>query len=253
MLYGIKFLLIALITLPLGVAVLCVGPFDKTGRCAYAVSRLWGWSVLKIGGVRLNARGLDRLDPGRPYVFIANHQSLMDIPVMLQTFPRFQLRWVAKKELLYVPFFGWALWASKHIIVDRADYSKAAKSLRKAKEKIESGVSVVIFPEGTRSASGALLPFKKGGFLLAVKTKTPIVPVTINGSREVLLRKDWRIHGGEVEVVVGDPIPADSFYPADLQGLVTRVRGIIEAALRRPASPPDHGPAAAKALASAES
>lgn len=253
MLYGIKLLLIVLITLPLGAAILCVGPFDKTGRWAYAVSRLWSWSILKIGGVRLSARGLDRLDAGRPYIFMANHQSLIDIPVLVGSFPRFQLRWVAKKELLYIPLFGWALWASRHITVDRADYSTAARSLRKAKEKIESGISVVIFPEGTRSLSGELLPFKKGGFLLAVKTKTPIVPVTINGSRAVLLRKDWRIRAGEVEVVVGDPIPVDSVHPADLQGLLTRVREIIEAGLRRPAAPTDRSPAAAQALAPAES
>ena len=112
----------------------------------------------------------------------------------------------AKKELLRVPFFGWAMWASKHIIVDRDDHLNALTSLRIAKQRVEAGISIVIFPEGRRSRNGSLLPFKKGGFLLAVKTGVPIVPVTINGSGKLLPAGTWRLRPGTVEVVVGDPV-----------------------------------------------
>jgi 1-acyl-sn-glycerol-3-phosphate acyltransferase len=226
--YCLKAILIILISLPTGLIMLSMAPFDRRGKLAYRVSRFWTWSVLKIGGVHLRVHGLDRLDPNRPYIFMANHQSNIDIPVLVESLTNYQIRWLAKRELIFIPVFGWALWASKHIIVDRARPSQAMASLRKARSMIESGISVVFFPEGTRSRGGGLRPFKRGGFLLAVKTKTPIVPVTIKGSRAVLPRGDWRIRKGEVEIIVSNPIPSDQCHPKDLPGLLNQVREIIE-------------------------
>lgn len=247
MLFAIKALLIVLITLVTGILVLSLAPFDRDGRLAYRLSRFWTWAILKIGGIRLRIQGLELLDPKRPYVFIVNHQSNIDMPVLVQSLAQFQLRWVAKKELLRVPLFGWALRASRHIIVDRSNRTKAMASLRQAREILQSGLSMVFFPEGTRSSGGELLPFKRGGFVLAVKTRTPIVPVTIKGSRSVLPKGDWRIRAGEILVIVSQPIPLDQPYAGRLGGLVSHVREVMEAHARQNggASPKAPEPAAA--------
>lgn len=245
--YYLKAILVILVSLPTGFMIICLAPFDRKGKLANRISRFWTWSVLRIGGVRLKVRGLDRLDPNRPYIFMANHQSNIDIPVLVESLTDYQMRWVAKRELLFIPLFGWALWASKHIIVDRTRPSRAMSGLRKARTMIENGISVVFFPEGTRSRGGDLRPFKRGGFLLAVKTKTPIVPVTIKGTREILPRGDWRIRKGQVEVIVSDPIPSDQCRPKDLQSLSNQVRDILESQSERHAGPPSKGTAMAYA------
>ncbi|TMA13029.1 MAG: 1-acyl-sn-glycerol-3-phosphate acyltransferase [Deltaproteobacteria bacterium] len=240
--FSFKLLLIALLTLPLSVLVFFLGLFDPKGKMVYSLGRFWSWGVLKIGGVRLKIRGLDHLDPSRPYIFVANHQSNIDIPALVQSLPKFQLRWMAKKELLFVPFFGWALWSSKHILVNRSARSHAMASLKKAREKIAGGISVVFFPEGTRSRDGELLPFKRGGFLLAVRTQTPIVPIAIHGSGNILPKGDWRIRTGEIEVIVSDPVPVDESHARDLRSLMTHVRQIILAHSQERAETPAVNP-----------
>jgi len=235
MIYFLKLFLVGLFTLPLSFLIVLASPFSRIGKPADAVARLWAWTILGIGGIRLKVRGLDRLEPGRHYIFIANHQSYLDIPVLVKSLPWFQLRWIAKKELGYIPFFGWALWAGGHILVDRSDRASAMASFRKAKERIAKGVSVVIFPEGTRSSGGHTMPFKRGGFLLAAQTKTPIVPVTINGSWAVLPREDWRLKSGEIEVVVDEPIPIEKYDGKEINVLVKRVHDMIESHCGGPA------------------
>jgi 1-acyl-sn-glycerol-3-phosphate acyltransferase len=249
MIYILKLFLVGLFTLPLSFLVVLAAPFSRIGKPADAVARLWAWTILGIGGIRLKVRGLDRLEPGRHYIFIANHQSYLDIPVLVKSLPRFQLRWIAKKELGYIPFFGWALWAAGHILVDRSDRASAMASFRKAKERIAKGASVVIFPEGTRSSGGHMMPFKRGGFLLAAQTKTPIVPVTINGSWAVLPREDWRLKSGEIEVVVDDPIPIDKYDGKEINVLVKRVHDMIESHCAGPVRSHAKNPARAEAQA----
>ncbi|MBI2987439.1 MAG: 1-acyl-sn-glycerol-3-phosphate acyltransferase [Deltaproteobacteria bacterium] len=251
MLYGIKLALIILITLPASLLIIPLGFCDREGKIAYKISRLWSWGILRIGGICLKVKGLEHLDTGRQYIFMANHQSNIDIPVLVQSLSDFQLRWVAKRELLFVPLFGWAMWASKHIVVDRSNRAKAMASLRKARERIEGGISVVVFPEGTRSFDGQLLPFKRGGFVLAVKTQTPIVPITINGSGAILPRGDWRIKGGEIEVIVSEPVPLERYHAGNSRGLLSRVRTIMESQSRRHGNAPSETDSA-QALVAAE-
>jgi 1-acyl-sn-glycerol-3-phosphate acyltransferase len=233
MYYWLKLVVLGAVTLPATLLILIFGLFDSHGEHAYVISRVWSRIVLTLGGVSLRVTGLDRIDSRRQYIFMANHQSNIDIPVLVQSLAGFQLRWLAKKELLWVPFFGWALWAAKHITVDRGDRNNALRSLRKARERMAGGISVVIFPEGTRSADGRLLPFKRGGFLLAVKTQTPIVPVTIKGSGKILAKGDWRYRRGEIEVAVGAPLAVEDYRPGSQRALAARVRGLIEAELVR--------------------
>lgn len=238
MLYGLKLLLICMITVPVALLAMLLGPFDPYGNRVHQITRIWTRLILAISGVAVKVRGLSQLDPKRQYVFMVNHQSYIDIPVLVRSLLAFQLRWIAKRELLWVPLFGWAMWAAKHITVNRSDRFDALGSLKKAKEQMKGGISLVFFPEGTRNSNGGLLPFKRGGLLLAVKTRTPIVPITINGSSAVLPKGDWRIRGGEIEVTVGAPVAVEHYRPRNLRILALRLQELIESNLP---SPPELG------------
>ena len=232
MVHGFKLTVIALVTVLLALLTIVFGFLDPYGKHVYRLNQLWSWLVLRVAGISIKINGLKHIDPSQKYVFMVNHQSNIDIPVLVQTLSQFQLRWIAKKELLWVPFFGWAMWASKHITVDRSDPLDAAKSLQRAKERIAAGISVVVFPEGTRSRDGKLLRFKKGGFLLAAQTGAAIVPVTINGSGALLPAGAWRLRPGTIEVTVGESLPVEGFRPGNLRLLSEQVREIIAEHLR---------------------
>ena len=228
MLYFLKQAGIWAVTVPAALLTVIFGLFDPHGKYVYCLTRFWSWMILAMIGVTIKVRGLSRLDGRQQYLFLVNHQSNIDIPVLVQSLANFQLRWIAKKELLWLPFFGWAMWAGKHIIVDRADSTGALGSLKKAAARMASGISVVVFPEGTRSPDGRLLPFKRGGFLLAAQTGAPIVPVTISGSYKIMPKGDWRLRPGIVEVHVGEPIPMANLRQGSLRALATEVQRIVE-------------------------
>jgi len=228
MLYFLKLAVVAAYTVPATLVIVLFGLFDPHGKHVYCIARFWSWMILSMGGVKIKIHGLSRIDGSQRYLFMANHQSNIDIPVLINSLPAFQLRWIAKKELLWVPFFGWALWGGKHITVDRADGSAARRSLLRAQEHMANGISVVVFPEGTRSPDGRLLPFKRGGFLLAARTRVPIVPVSIGGSGKILSRGDWHVRPGTIEVHIGEPIATTDYRPGSLRGLATEVQRIVE-------------------------
>jgi 1-acyl-sn-glycerol-3-phosphate acyltransferase len=184
---------------------------------------------LLLYGVRVRTRRLAPLDPARAYVFMSNHVSQFDILAVIVALAELQLRWVAKIELTRVPVFGWALGRTGHIIIDRRNREQAVASLRAARAKMEQGVSVMIFPEGTRGrAQETLLPFKKGGFMLALETGFPIVPIAVRGSAELLPRGSWQPASGEIEVIVGAPIPVAGL---ERDELIARVRAFMVAQL----------------------
>ena len=238
MLYALKLTVIALVTVPLALLTTVLGLLDRHGKHVYRINQLWSWLILRIAGISLKIAGLNHIDPAKKYIFMVNHQSNIDIPVLITGLSQFQLRWIAKKELLWVPFFGWAMWASKHITVDRTNPLGAAKTLQRAKERIAAGISVVVFPEGTRSRDGELLRFKKGGFRLAVETGTAIVPVTINGSGALLPSGAWRLRPGTIEVTLGQSITGEGYQPGNLRALAEEVRERIAEHLRSVAGPP---------------
>lgn len=221
----IKLAIVALDTVIMAPVVVAVAMFDQ--RAAYRVCQLWVWLNLLVCGVRVHAHRLAELDPRAAYVFMSNHLSQYDVLAVVAALEEFQLRWVAKKELLRVPFFGWALRRTGHIIIDRSDHDSAIASLRAAREQMAEGISVMIFPEGTRGTPGGpLLPLKKGGFMLALETGFPIVPLAIRGSGRLLPRGSWMPMRGDVEVVVGAPIPVAN---ADRDELMRRVREFLDA------------------------
>jgi len=227
MFYFAQLLLLLIITVVLAIWTIGFGLFEPHGKRVYRINQLWSWIILRLGRISLKVRGLENIEPDRQYVFMVNHQSNIDIPVLTQSLIRFQLRWIAKKELLRVPLFGWALWAAKHITIDRSDPLGAVRSLERAKERLAAGISIVIFPEGTRSRDGRLLRFKKGGFLLAVQSRTPIVPVAIKGSGMILPADGWKLRSGVIEVFVNKPVAVDGYRVGKLRALSETVREII--------------------------
>jgi len=154
--------------------------------------------------------GAERLTPGRSYIFAANHQSQFDI-FALQGYLGFDFRWMAKLELFKIPIFGPAMRMAGYIPVDRAHGRKAIKSLDEAAARIAGGTSVLIFPEGTRSPDGRLLPFKAGAMVLAIKAGVPLVPVAIVGTHQILPKGKLLFKPGRVEIRVGEPIETRNY------------------------------------------
>lgn len=237
MFYLLRLAVLLVVTVPLALATIALGVFDPQGKLVYRINRFWSALLLRLGGVSLRVRGRESLNAREAYIFMANHQSNLDIPVLIQALPQFQLRWIAKKELLRVPLFGWAMWATKHITIDRADPMDARRSLERARKRIAAGISIVIFPEGTRSREGRLLPFKKGGFLMAAKTGVKIVPVTISGSAALLPAGQWRLRRGKVEVLIHRPVASENFRIGNLRALSDQVRQAIASGLEDGVAP----------------
>jgi 1-acyl-sn-glycerol-3-phosphate acyltransferase len=193
------------------------------GSWPFAVMRIWANGVLAACGVRVEVHVAPELEPGKSYVFLANHQSLFDIPVVIATSPG-QLRMVAKRGLFKIPLFGWALRAGGFISVDREDRSTATRTFASAFSHLRQGTSMLLFPEGTRSLDDTLLPFQRGGFLLALKSGLPIVPVGIRGSRAVQSQKSFAIHPGTIVITYGAPIDTAAFGLRRKKELVAEVR-----------------------------
>jgi len=199
--------------------------FDSHGRVQHGCARIWSRLILWTAGVRVRVVGLEHIRPNVPYVLCVNHQSHMDIPIILAVFP-FRFRFAAKKQLFRYPFLGWHLRRSGHVPVDRENPHAAVKSLREAAETIRRGTPVLIFPEGGTSLDGRIKPFKRGGFMLATRSNAEAVPVTIRGSRRVLAPKTYHVRSGSVEVTVGNPIGSTGLSSSEL---ANRVRDDIVA------------------------
>jgi len=197
-------------------------------RIGFHCGTIWAWCLTRAALVRVRVRGRERLAPGRSYVVLANHQGNFDI-LALYGFLGRQFRWVIKQELRNVPFLGWGCAAIGHIFVDRRDPQRAYASLEAAKPHLAGGVSVVFFPEGTRSADGRLQRFKRGGFVMARQLELEIAPVTLSGSHAVLPKGCLFPRPGTIEVTIHPPLaPRD--HPDDA-ALVAAARAAIASGL----------------------
>ncbi len=192
----------------------------------WVARRLFSPVVLWAGGAKLVVSGQEHVVPSRPTVYVSNHQSASDIPALLAALP-VNVRFVAKKQLRWVPIVGWYLQLAGHIIVDRSNTRAAIASLDAAARKIRAGTSILVFPEGTRSPDRRILPFKKGPFALALKAGAAICPVTIEGSGKLMPKHSWRIFPGEVRVKIGAPIDASNYGPEDRERLMRDVRNVV--------------------------
>ncbi len=198
---------VILVTVLYSIGAILVRPFDRSHRVYHAMMRSWSRVLLKLLRVRVEVTGLDRVDRSKAYIYLANHSSYLDIIAIGAVLPGGGL-FVYKEELTKVPVWGWSLRASPFIMIRRADPRDAMRSIERAAGEIrEMGESVVIFPEGTRSADGRVQPFRRGGFLLAAKTGVPLVPLAIRGAAPLLPRGEWRVRPGTIQVEFGYPIP----------------------------------------------
>ena len=194
-------------------------------------ARWFGRRVVEVLGIDLVATGAERVPPGRAYVYMSNHQSHLDIPMLYATLPSPTIRMLGKKELFRIPLWGQALRAAEFIEVDRSNHVRAVKSIERAGELLRAGVSIWIAPEGTRSRDGRIGPLKKGGFHLALETGTPIVPVAIRGTIDILPRGSRVMQTGKtVEVTIGAPLPVAG---RALPDLVSEVSGFLRRHVER--------------------
>lgn len=212
------------------IGILLAVPFVGRRRAFFGIGPLYARGLGWFCRIPLALTGWERLPAAiregrQPVIFMSNHESQLDPPVLIGTLP-VPAVYIAKKEVKYLPFVGWAAWIAGVIFIDRRDRERAIKSIREATEEIRGGKNVVIFPEGTRSRTGGMLPFKKGGFALALDAGVPIVPMATVGGREVLPPGSLRLRPGRYVVAVGEPV--DPAALTDREALMAEVRGRIE-------------------------
>jgi len=213
-------------TVILGTVAIFLSLFDSSGNLPHLVARLWGRIQLAATGTTVEVKGLENIDPRKSYILVSNHQSNIDIFAFLGYLP-IQFRWIAKAELFRAPFMGWAMSRIGYIPIERESPKKAYRSMLLAAERVKNGVSVIIFPEGTRSLNGNLQPFKKGLFLIALKSQAPILPITILGTGKIMRKGDWRAYPGNARIIIDPPIETAGI-PIEKEGeLSARVRHIL--------------------------
>lgn len=207
------------------------GFFSRSGKFSFRLCQIWVWIAKSMTFSKIETRTNPKLDKSKSYVIVSNHQSFLDIPaLMLNT--GLQFRWVLKKELGFIPFFGWALWGARHIFVDRSQPKRALKNMNAAIKQLPKGVSVAIFPEGTRSDTGVLGDFKVGGFLMAISSGLPILPVTINGSwKRMPDKRSLAFHPGKIQLVVGEPIDTTQYSKREISKLMADTKNAVASQL----------------------
>jgi 1-acyl-sn-glycerol-3-phosphate acyltransferase len=219
---------IAVYTIVLGIASITSSLFDRRGYFGHACARAWSWLILATTGVEVTVQGLERLVRGTTYVFVANHQSIYDIPCLFWHIP-FQLRIIAKESLGRFPMLGPHLKRTGHMLVDRRRPDRSG-IFGWASRLTANGLSLIIFPEGTRSRDGMLGKFKGGSIMLAMQAGLPLVPISVVGSRHVMKKGELTTRPGHVTLIVHEPIEmAANAEPSvhDVRALADRVREVI--------------------------
>jgi 1-acyl-sn-glycerol-3-phosphate acyltransferase len=224
--YVVRYLLAALYTVFWGGVACLVAPFDRDGRSVVWIGRRWVRWILRSCGVRVEVDGIENVPRDRGCVYMSNHQSVFDTAAIVATLP-VAWKFVAKRELTRIPFFGWALALGHQIIIDRKNRESSVRSLARAAERVRGGANVIIFPEGTRSPDASLREFKSGGFHLAIQAGAPIVPVAVSGSWRITPKRSLRIESGRVLVRYGKPIATQGLDVDDRGELKRQVREAI--------------------------
>ena len=221
--------LVTLYTIVLGSVSLMSTFIDRSGNVAHRCARMWARLILRTTGVRVAITGLEHLQPGRSYVFAANHQSIYDIPILFGSIP-FQLRIVAKESLGRIPFMGWHLHRAGHLLVDRRN--PGPDIVQKMRRLVSESSSLIVFPEGTRSVDGTTGRFKKGPFLVAMDARLPVVPVSVAGSRHVMKKGRLMVCPGNIDLTIHPPIPTADLPRENVLRFAEEVRVIVAASAR---------------------
>lgn len=192
----------------------------------HKVGRIWAKCILAASNIKVTVKGFSNLNLHGPHIYMANHTSNFDIPVLQACLP-VHFRWLAKAELFKIPIFGYAMKRAGYISIDRSNKESAIQSLQQAAKIIKNGVSVVIFPEGTRNRNQNVQPFKKGGFVLAVDSGVPIVPVILHGTRKIMPKNQILIEPGHVLVEIKKPIESSDYTRETKELLMGKIRNVI--------------------------
>ena len=217
---GLFFTLLFFIPVPL------VAFIDRSGNSVHLIGRIWSRILLFLGGVKVEIEGLNNLIKDKPILLISNHQEALDIPV-LHAFLPVQFRWISKDRVFRFPIIGWTMSLAGYVKMDRSSSRASYGALVEATEKLKTGTSILIFPEGSRSKGEHINKFKRGPFLLAIKAKTPIVPISINGTKNIV-KSGWPwIHPEKVKVFIGPPVPVDGLEEKDAVILKDEIHDIV--------------------------
>lgn len=188
--------------------------FDHEGDRFHTVAAWWGRFSARVLGITIEVEGEENYSPDRNYLVISNHAGMADIPLILGSM-HLNLRFMAKEELGRIPVFGWALKTGGYVMIKRGQNREALQSMLQAVTTLQNGKSIHIFPEGTRSETGAMLPFKRGAFIIAQKAGVPVLPVTIIGSHLITPKKSLKINRGKIRLIIGKPIEHGQFKNAE--------------------------------------
>lgn len=217
---------VVLITIFFSSLAIIVSFITKSSDMPNKVAAIWARFILAASRIKVKVIGLSNIDPSKSYIYMPNHQGNFDIPI-LQAYLPVRFRWLAKAELFKIPIFGYAMGKAGHISIDRSNRKSAFKSLSNAAKIIRNGVSVLIFPEGTRSSGGNIRHFKNGGFILAVDSGVPIVPVIIHGLWPLMLKNKVFVRPGNVLLEIKKPIESAEYHRKTKDDLLKKVRYVI--------------------------
>lgn len=214
-------------TLPLATATLVVAAISSASPLIEKIIQRWARLMLWSAGIELRVENVENVDPKQRYILVANHYSYYDIPCIFVAIPQ-PIRFMAKVSLFKIPFFGWAIGRAGFIPIDRKNRRTAVKSFDIAAGRIRKGNTIVVFPEEGRSRERAMRPFQRGGFLLAMKSGLPILPVAIDGTFDVFPARAKRVRPGRVTIRVGTPIPTEGVSVRDKGDLAEEARAQIQ-------------------------
>ncbi len=212
----------------LGALALLASLFSGSERVQHWFAHTWASLILNSTGIRVRVEGAEHIDASQAAIYVANHLSAIDIPVLYARLP-VHFRIMAKKALFRYPFLGWYLTRSGQIPIDAGDAHKSLRSLNRASESLRKGTPLVVFPEGGRSATGHLQEFMGGAFYVAIRAQAPVVPMAIVGSYELLPMNSFHSLPGVVELIVGEPISTKGMHLREMDKLASRVREVVAA------------------------
>ncbi|GAB1415118.1 lysophospholipid acyltransferase family protein [Paludibacter sp.] len=228
--YLIALPIIILFTIITAILTIVLYPIFPNSSIANSPAKLWSKSICFLLFIRIKLIGTEKFDSNKSYIFAANHQSAFDIFALYGWLPNI-FKWIMKAELKKIPFVGAACEVAGHVFIDRSNPIAAKKSIEKAEKQLSNGVSVVIFPEGTRTKSGKMSKFKKGAFRIAADLSLPIVPVTIRGSFERMPRNSFYVKPGTIEMIFHDPVDTSSIDHVNMPELMQKTWDIINSSI----------------------
>jgi 1-acyl-sn-glycerol-3-phosphate acyltransferase len=215
------------VTIPLATCVMLIAFIRSTSPWIDRIIRVWARALVRAAGIDLRTERMETVDRAQRYILVANHYSYFDIPAIIAAVPQ-PIRFMAKISLFKIPIFGWALGRAGFIPIDRKNRRTAVKSFDLAAERIRKGNTIVVFPEEGRSRNRQMRPFQRGGFLLALKSELPILPLAIDGTYDVLRVGATRITPAPVTIKVGEPIATAGRSVREKEKLAEQSRGQIE-------------------------